>query len=441
MYRDINKALEDWKSDQSRKVLLLRGARQVGKTYSIREFGKTFKYFLEVNFELERKIHHFFSGNLNPDAICMNLSAYYGVPIIGGETLIFFDEIQACVPALSSLRFFHENRPGLHVAAAGSLLEFALEELPSFGLGRIEHLFMFPMSFNEFLFAAGSKELLELKSNSTPDKPLNQALHQKLTGLLKEFLFIGGLPEAVGSYLQTKDLRKTSRILDQFLNSLMLDLSKYKAKVPVTRLKEVFYSAVAQSGGKFNVSRASRSSSNPQIIQCIELLEMAGLIHRVYNTPASGLPLKSHYDNSRFKIVMFDHGIFQRILGLEVSDYLFADTFSAINKGNVAEQFTGTEILKYHDPQSRQDLLYWQREKTGSSSEVDYILQKGRSVIPVEVKSGMQGKMQSLRLFLHEKHIKSGIRVSLENFSMYDDISVYPLYAISELLRQPAMAP
>ncbi len=138
---------------------------------------------------------------------------------------------------------------------------------------------------------------------------------------------------------------------------------------------------------------------------------------------------------------MFDHGIFQRILGLELSDYLFADTFSAINKGNVAEQFTGTEILKYHDPQSRQDLLYWQREKTGSSAEVDYILQKGRSVIPVEVKSGMQGKMQSLRLFLHEKHIKSGIRVSLENFSRYDDISVYPLYAISELLRQPAMAP
>ncbi|MCX6252853.1 MAG: ATP-binding protein [Bacteroidetes bacterium] len=435
MERQIDNALSEWKLNLSRKVLLLRGARQVGKTWSVRNLGKRFRYFLEINFESAREIHRFFTGNLYPEEICRNLSAYYNVPLTDGETLLFFDEIQACTPAISSLRFFYEKRPGLHLIAAGSLLEFALEQLPSYGLGRIEHLFMYPMSFDEYLLAGGQKTLLDMKAESSPEKPLNPAIHTRLITLLKEFLFIGGMPEAVKTYIQSTDLRKTSHVLDQFLNGLIGDFAKYKSRVPLPRLREVFDAVVFQSGCKFNLSKASPSSNYFQIKEAINLLEMAGLIYKVHHTSADGIPLGAQVNLSKFKIVMFDHGIYQRIMGLDLSEYLLADSFSAINKGNIAEQFVGTEMIKYQNPESRHNLLYWHRETRGSNAEVDYLFQKGLSIVPVEVKSGMQGKMQSLQVFLKEKGISSGIRVSMENFGKYGNFQIYPLYAIHELIN------
>jgi predicted AAA+ superfamily ATPase len=435
MERQIDNTLNEWKLNPSRKVLLLRGARQVGKTWSVRNLGKGFRYFLEINFESSREIHQLFSGNLNPDELCRNLSAYYNIPLIDGETLLFFDEIQACIPAISSLRFFYETRPGLHLIAAGSLLEFALEQLPSYGLGRIEHLFMYPMSFDEYLMAAEQKALWEMKSKSSPENPLNPAIHARLIALLKEYLFIGGMPEVVKTYIQLKDFRKTSHVLDQFLNGLIGDFAKYKAKVPLPRLREVFDAVVFQSGCKFNLSKASLSSNFFQIKEAINLLEMAGLIYKVHHTSADGIPLGAQVNLSKFKIVMFDHGIYQRIMGLDLSEYLLADSFSAINKGNIAEQFVGTEIIKYQNPGFRHNLLYWHRETRGSNAEVDYLIQKGVSIVPIEVKSGMQGKMQSLQIFLKEKGISSGIRVSMENFGKYGNFQIYPLYAIHELLN------
>jgi predicted AAA+ superfamily ATPase len=434
MKRHIDKALAEWKLNQSRKVLLLRGARQVGKTWSVRNLGKGFSYFLEINFESAREIHQFFTHDLDPEEICRNLSAYYNVPITDGDTLLFFDEIQACIPAISSLRFFYEKRPGLHLIAAGSLLEFALEKLPSYGLGRIEHLFLFPMSFDEYLLAAGQRELLEMKAVSSPEKPLNPAIHNRLNTLLKEFLYVGGMPEAVKTYIQSKDLRKISHVLDQFLNGLMGDFAKYKSRVALSRLREVFDAVVFQSGCKFNLHKASPSSNYFQIKEAINLLEMAGLIHKVHHTSADGTPLGSQINLSKFKIIMFDHGIYQRIMGLDLSDYLLADSFSAINKGNIAEQFAGTEMIKYANPGTRDNLFYWHRETRGSNAEVDYLFQIGTSIKPVEIKSGMQGKMQSLQVFLKEKRISSGIRVSMENFGQYGNFQIYPLYAIHELM-------
>lgn len=435
MDRQIDNALNEWKLNLSRKVLLLRGTRQVGKTWSVRNLGKGFRYFLEINFESSREVHQFFTGDLNPEEICRNLSAYYNVPLTDGETLLFFDEIQGCIPAISSLRFFYEKRPGLHLIAASSLLEFALEQLPSFGVGRIEHLFMYPMSFDEYLLAGEHKPLLDIKCESSPEKPLNPAIHDRLIKLLKEYLYIGGMPEAVKTYIQSTDLRKISNVLDQFLNGLIGDFTKYKSRVTLPRLREVFDAVVFQSGCKFNLSKASPSSNYFQIKEAINLLEMAGLIHKVHHTSADGIPLGAQVNLSKFKIVMFDHGIYQRIMGLDLSEYLLADSFSAINKGNIAEQFVGTEMIKYQNPGSRHNLLYWHRETRGSNAEVDYLFQKGASIVPLEVKSGMQGKMQSLQVFLKEKGISLGIRVSMENFGKHGNFQIYPLYAIHELIN------
>ncbi len=434
MKRQIDIFLMDWKLNLSRKVLLIRGARQVGKTYSVRELGKSFKHYLEVNFESDRAIHQFFQQDLNPDEIRRNLAAYYNVPVNDGETLLFFDEIQACMPAISSLRFFHEKSPHLHLIAAGSLLEFALKEIPSFGVGRIENLFMYPMSFDDFLIASGQESLLEIKQESNPDKPLNPAFHQRLTGYLKQFLLTGGLPEVVRTFLDSGDLRKSQVILDQLIVTLNDDFAKYKKIVPVSRIREVFEAVVYQSGNKFNISKASDSASHRQIKEALELLEMAGLIHRINHTAASGLPLGALINPGKYKMILFDHGIFQRILGLSLSDHLLANEFSLINKGNLAEQFVGTELIKLQPPVSRPQLFYWHRETRGSTAEVDYILQKNDQIIPVEVKSGTQGKMQSLRILMNEKKLPGGIRVSLENFAKYENIRVYPLYAVRNLL-------
>jgi predicted AAA+ superfamily ATPase len=435
MKRHIDQYLLEWKSNPSRKVLLIRGARQVGKTYSVRELGKSFRYYLEINLESDKAVHHFFQYDLSPDEIRRNLSAYYNIPVIDGETLVFFDEIQACIPSISALRFFYEKAPFLHVVAAGSLLEFALKEIPSFGVGRIENLFMYPMSFDEFLLASKQENLIEMKKDGRPDHPINPAIHQRLIEFLKQFLLTGGLPEVINTFIETNDLRRSQNVLDQLIIGLEDDFAKYKKLVPVSRIREVFQAVVQQSGNKFNISRASDSADHRQVKEALGLLEMAGLVYRVHHTAASGLPLGAQINPNKYKVILYDHGVFQRLLGLSLSEHLLATDFSLINKGNLAEQYAGTELLKLQPPANRTQLFYWHRETRGSNAEVDYIIQQNENIFPVEVKSGTQGKMQSLRVFLTEKKLNKGIRLSLENFCRYDKIRVYPLYAIGNILK------
>lgn len=433
MKRFIDQELLRWKDHPARKPMVVRGARQVGKTYSVRQLAKSFASYLEVNFESDRSVHAFFAKNLNPDEICMNLSAYYNVTVQDGQTLLFLDEIQVCPQAISSLRFFYEKRPGLHVIAAGSLLEFALQELPSYGVGRTENLFMFPLSFDEFLVAMGEERLYQFKTSHGFDTPIALPIHEKLLEYLRKFLVLGGLPEVVHAFAESKDYLRTQQILDRLISGYEDDFAKYKKRVPVSRLRDVFQYIVLQAGKKFNASKASESSNHAQIKEAFDLLEMAGLVYRVQHTAANGIPLGAEVNSKNFKVILFDHGIFQRILGMELSSYLTEKEFSAINKGNLVEQYVGTEIIKNQAGIMRPQLYYWHREKRGSNAEVDFLIQKNHEIIPIEVKSGMQGKMQSLRLFLQEKKISMGIRVSQENFGHYNNIRVLPLYAVSKL--------
>ncbi len=431
MKRTIEKYLKDWAVSDNRKVLLLRGARQVGKTWSARHLGEQFEYFLEVNFEFDREVHLFFEQSLSPDDLCRNLSIYYKVPIIDGKTLVFFDEIQSCIPAISSLRFFYEKRPELHVLAAGSLLEFAMEELPSYGVGRIESLWMYPMSFIEFLTAGGEGNLVRIIETGSPEKPVNKVFHERLIGLLRQFMLLGGLPEVIQTFFNTNDFAACLRIIDQLSEGLKDDFSKYKKSVPVSRLRPIFESVAHQTGNKFNLAKALPEANHAQIKEAIILLEKAGLIYQIKHTAVSGLPLGASSDPKKFRLLLFDHGILQRILGLNPSDLLVSNNFSNIFRGSFAELFAGLELIKNGNPFVRPQLYYWQRDKRGSQAEVDYILQIQNEIVPLEIKSGRQGKMQSLRLFLSEKNIKIGYRVSMENFGEYENIAVIPLYGLS----------
>ena len=435
-FRSIDAELLAWSKEPDRKVLLLRGARQVGKSSAVRHLGKRFSHFLEVNFEEDKEARSFFEkGSLSPQPICELLAIKYGTPIIPGKTLLFFDEIQTCIPAISSLRYFYEKMPDLHVVAAGSLLEFALEEIPSFGVGRITSMFMYPFSFYEFLSALGESLLVNAIRNAAAEKPLHEAIHGKSVELLKRFLAVGGMPEAVVKYAKTNDLLQVQAVLNSLLVSLTNDFAKYKKRVPLTRLREVFEAVAHQAEGKFVYEKAATQASNAQVKRALELLVMAGLVYPVVHTAANGIPLGAEINPKFQRMFLLDTGLFQRVLGLDMAQIFVTNDFKTINRGAIAELFVGLELVKGASCYNPNALYYWQREKSQSSAQVDFLLQKGEQIIPIEVKAGTQGAMQSLYLFMKEKDIAKGVRTSLENFAHYENIDVYPMYAISNLLH------
>jgi predicted AAA+ superfamily ATPase len=434
--RRIDSELICWSKDEDHKPLLLRGARQVGKSSSVRNLANSFPHFLEINFERDEDARDVFNGgNLSPQRICNQLSAIYDIPVIPGKTLLFFDEIQSCLPAISSLRFFYEDYPELHVIAAGSLLEFALEILPSFGVGRIRTLFMYPLSFAEFLGACQYNLLLEAIEEGSVEKPLHEVIHRKVLEHLREFLIVGGMPEVVVTYASSKDLLRCQRVLDDLVISLRNDFAKYKQRISSLQISTVFDMVSEQVGKKFVFSKSGQEYSHYQLKQAIEMLKMAGLVIPVIHTAAAGIPLGAQINPKKQKMLLLDTGILQRLQDLQLSNILLSDDFNLVNKGNIAELFVGLELLKAYPSNKNPQLFYWQREKPNSQAEVDYVIQRNGEIIPIEVKSGATGAMQSLHLFLKEKNIAYGIRTSLENFAQYPSIKVIPLYAISRILK------
>ena len=444
--RNIDKVLLAWSQEKppDRKPLLLRGARQVGKSSALRQLGKQFKHFIELNFDENKEVSSFFETSLSPQEICQQLALYYHTPIVPGETLLFFDEVQSCQPALAKLRYFYERYPELHVVAAGSLLEFALEEIPSFGVGRIRSLFMYPFGFDEFLTAMNEEPLCDAIKTASPDSPLAEPIHQQLLGKLKIFLICGGMPEAVSQYTRKLDLLNGELVLTDLLTVLKTDFAKYHKRTPLLLLNEVFESVMRQTDGKFVYERAAPGTPSIAVRQALELLIMAGLVHPVTHTAANGIPLGAEKNVKYRRMIPCDTGLFLHTLGLR-SEILPASDFSAVNRGSLAEIFTGLELLKAASCYTPSELFCWQRSVNPNSSngtmfrgnaQIDFLIQKGSNIIPIEVKAGTQGSMQSLRIFMKEKRIERGVRTSLENFGRLDDIDIYPLYAIGNVVRR-----
>ena len=431
LQRKIDAELLRWKNMEHRKVVLLRGARQVGKSSAVRELGKTFEHFVEINLEKQPQLKAIFEPDRVVERIVKELSFELKTPIIPTKTLLFIDEIQDCIPAISALRYFYEDMPELHVIAAGSLFEFALEKLPSFGVGRIRSLFMYPFSYDEFIRAMGFTN--ELK-NYSPEKPLPETMHNRYKRLLIEFMLIGGMPEVVARYVENGSLLECQEILEDITQTFYSDFAKYKQRANVSLLQEVFGSVIEQTGGKFTYSNASKTSNHQQIKESVELLEMAGLIYPVTHTSANGLPLSAEQNSKNRKYLIFDTGIYQRFLKLNLGGSFSPDSIEQINKGAFAELLAGLEIMKASPVNFPLSLHYWQREKTGSNAEVDYIVQQGENIVPVEVKANTKGSMQSMFQFLNEKGYPYGIRTSMENFGAYQNIKVYPLYAVSQIV-------
>jgi uncharacterized protein len=434
--REIENELEEWMISERRKPILLRGARQVGKSSTIKKFSANFTHFLEINFDENIEYISIFEKNIRPKDVCEELALITGIPIIEGKTLLFFDEIQLCPRAISSLRYFFEQKPNLHVIATGSLLEFALSDLPSFGVGRIHSIFMYPFSFEEFLVAINQQQYISIIQNASGAKPIFDLAHEKLIQFFKKFVIIGGMPEAVQTYVKTESLLKVQKVLSDIVNSYQVDFAKYKHLVPAYRIQTVLQEVTNRVGTKFMYVELSQQFKNEHIKESLELLRLAGLIYPCTHTSANGIPLGAEIDPKKTKYLLFDTGIYLNILGLKLGELLLINDFDFVNKGNIAELYVGIEMIKSAYQHKFPELFYWHRQARNSQAEVDYIIQKNEAIIPIEVKASKSGAMKSMHLFLKEKKRPFGIRIALENFSEFENIHVVPLYAAQRILDQ-----
>ncbi|MDE6794820.1 MAG: AAA family ATPase, partial [Muribaculaceae bacterium] len=448
--RTIDKYLKEWAQKTERKPVLLRGARQVGKSTAVRHLGKSFESFVEINFERQPEYKALFTVNLIVDRIISQISAISRRQITAGKTLLFLDEIQLCPEAIMSLRFFKEDMPQLHVIAAGSLLEFALEELPTFGVGRIHSMFMYPMTFDEFLYANGESLLMDARNQASAENPLPTPLHDKLVAIFRTYLLIGGMPEVVSKWVLTHDYLQCQELQDDLLISYEDDFPKYKKKVDPQLLRMTLRSAATQATGKFSYSEVGGGYRIDEVKRALEMLILAGLCVPVIRTDANGLPLGSGANMAYRKILIFDPGIMLRILNMTLGDIsemtveiLTESASNLVNRGPLAELVAGLEMQRYQSPNIRHTLYYWIRDAKNSQAEIDYVDSIGRNVLPIEIKAGMKGGMKSLWIFMREKRLERGVRCSLENFGAFEykdeevqairQVTVCPLYAMSML--------
>ena len=450
--RNIDVELLEWKNNPMRKPLLLRGARQVGKSSAVRHFGKEFKYFAEVNFERHKAVKTFFQGDIDIRLIAQKIAKYINVTIEEGETLLFLDEIQECPEAIMALRFFKEDYPGLHVIAAGSLLEFTLQELPTYGVGRIHTLFMYPMTFDEFLKANDENGLIDMKGQADSRHPLDDAFHEKLVEYFRIYLLVGGMPEAVLAWIKTHDFNQCSRVQEDIILTYDDDFSKYKKRVSPDLLRTTMRGICHQPGEKITFKQISADHRSSQIREAVRLLTLAGLTTPVVATSGNGIPLDAEANEKNMKILFLDSGLLLTVLQLEgnlaqhlIEQIMTGNPQELVNKGGLVEMVAGLEILRNKPCVQRQRMFYW--EKSGNSiAEIDYLDIFNLKVTPIEIKSGTQGGMKSLWLFMREKHLTEAIRCSFENFGefSYTDsqadnavrhITIVPLYALENLQK------
>ena len=448
--RNIDVELLEWKDNPMRKPLLLRGARQVGKSSAVRHFGKEFQFFAEVNFERHKTVKTFFQGDIDIRLIVQKIAIYINVPIEEGKTLLFLDEIQECPEAIMALRFFKEDYPGLHVIAAGSLLEFTLQKLPTFGVGRIHTLFMYPMTFDEFLNANNENGLISMKRQADSQHPLDAAFHEKLIEYFRIYLLVGGMPEAVLALFKTHNFNQCSHIQEDIILTYEDDFSKYKKRVSPDLLRTTLHGICHQPGEKITFKQISADYRSSQIREAVRLLTLAGLVIPVIATSGNGIPLDAEANEKNMKILLLDSGLLLSVLQLEgnlaqhlVDLIMTGSPQDLVNKGGLVEMVAGLELLRNKPCVQRQKMFYW--EKSGNSiAEIDYLDTFHLKVTPIEIKSGTQGGMKSLWQFMREKRLTEAIRCSFENFGefTYTDpqadnaerhITIIPLYALENL--------
>ena len=423
MKRLIMDELIKWKNKTNKKPLLIRGTRQVGKSFIVREFGKEYDNYFEINFERDRNLCELFNNSLSPNNILKKLSIYFNKKITSENTLIFFDEIQECERALLSLRYFYEEMPEINIIGAGSLLEFTIEKI-GLPVGRIQNLYLYPMSFSEFLIAK-KKELL---INEIIKGNIDEFTHNLIIDELNEYLIVGGMPEAIKTWIETEDVKEVKLVHNSIIDTYKQDFNKYSKRNQIEYIEKVFTKIPTMIGKKFIYSHIDDSIKIHKVKNAYELLKKAMVISSVYHTSANGLPLEAEIKYNIFKTIFLDIGLVQTILGENIGLLTINKENNVINKGSIIESFIGQEILAYSNPYNQKKLFYWIREKRGSNAELDYVELIENQIIPIEIKSGKKRYGRSINIFLVEKNSPYGILFYNGLPQRNKNILLYPIY-------------
>lgn len=436
MFRVLENRLKSWKESSTRKPLILRGARQIGKTWVVHRFGTTqFEKLVTIDFEKRRDLHKLFEGNLDPKNILKSIELLFG-KIPPGKTLLFFDEIQACPRAIMALRYFYEEIPTLHVIAAGSLLEFAFDSI-SVPVGRVSYLYLYPLTFYEYLLAVGKGEMAE--EVLSPDKESSEFIQRAILEELKNYFLVGGMPEAVKTFVETNSLAATFEVQDEILTSYRDDFSKYKPQIDIHCLDTVFKQAALRAGEQIIYTTLDAQFSGQTNRKAIDLLEKAKIINKIASTNPSGLPLGASVNERKFKLSFLDIGLMQRLSKMPIPEDYFQKDLLSVYQGKLAEQFVAQEIVAVQSD----DLYYWVREAKSSTAEVDFLIISKGAILPIEVKSGKGGSLRSMHQILKDyDSLKMGAVLYGDIYKVLPEqkLYFYPIYFASSLVDKRGMS-
>lgn len=427
MYRKIMNYLEEWKTNEHRKPLILQGARQVGKTYAILEFGRTrYDYVAYFNFETNPKLTETFEENISPDYLIPILSHIAGQTITREKTLIVFDEVQLCERALTSLKYFCEETPDYHIIVAGSLLGVAVNRAQfSFPVGKVDIKTLYPMDVEEFMLAMGEQELVDqIRECFRTDTPLPAALHDAALQLYRQYLVVGGMPECVEQFAKTKDHILVRHTQDTILLSYLNDMSKYNNLNEIKKTRLVYDNITVQLSKKntrFQYKMIKKGGRASEFENAIEWLTLSGIVSQVYRVEQIKKPLENYRDIDAFKVYVSDSGLLCAKKDLVANDILYMVEELNDFKGGMVENYVNTQLTI-----NGYKTYYWESPR---GAEIDFVIQRDGQLIPVEVKSADNTKAKSLKIYMETYHPAYAIKLSTKNFGFEDGRKTVPLYA------------
>ena len=427
MYRKIMDFLETWKESEHRKPLILQGARQVGKTYSILEFGRThYENVAYFNFETDPKLNETFEENISPDYLIPILSHIAGQTIVKEKTLIVFDEVQLCERALTSLKYFNESAPDYHIIVAGSLLGVAVNrEKFSFPVGKVDMKTLYPMDMEEFMIAMGEGDLVQqIKRCFATDQPMPAALHDAAMQLYRQYLVVGGMPECVMQFAQTRNYILIRHIQDTILTSYLNDMSKYNNLNEIKKTRLAYDNITVQLSKKntrFQYKLMKKGGRASEFENAIEWLCLSGIVSQVYKVEQIKKPLENYRDIDAFKIYVSDLGLLCAKKDLVANDILYMVEELNDFKGGMTENYVNVQLSI-----NGYNTYYWESER---GAEIDFIIQRDGQLIPIEVKSADNTRAKSLKVYMDTYKPAYAIKLSAKNFAFEDNKKIVPLYA------------
>jgi len=430
MKRDIYQHLLNWKQSTRRKPLILNGARQVGKTYSLKHFGKTsYEKVAYLNFEKDEKLGQYFESTLDPKQLIKTISIHTEIEIEPQNTLLIFDEIQNCPKALNSLKYFCEEAREYHIAAAGSLLGVKTAGEKGFPVGKVNFLHLYPLTFLEFLSALGQEKTRLFLEEYHNYEPLPNPLHEKLIQLLKYYFFIGGMPEVIAEYVKAENINVVREIQLEILNAYERDFAKHAPPNEIMKITTVWkqiHRQLAKENKKFIFAAIRKSARGRDYEEAIQWLSDAGLIHKSYLIETPKFPLSAYADNNIFKIFLVDVGLLGAQSHLSPQTIIEGDLLFTEFKGALTENFAAQELIaaKHKEP------YYWTSE---GIAEIDFLIEEDHEIYPLEVKAGASQKKKSLLVYKQKYAPSKLIRATTMNLKHDGDIYNYPLYLISRL--------